>query len=148
MVVKIDISGGHNVVSKGNVIQSELRAVCEHAEVFLSSKVLKGLLYDTTKGFIFFNSANSDDYLHIVKYLERKGYERTQVMEANLYDDCEDIESEAVWYSTEAYQVCKDKGLSIEKYNRCFEFYITEEKDSDSKLVVDIGTNIWDTFGK
>ncbi|MFV1457206.1 hypothetical protein [Bacillus mycoides] len=135
------------MLSKGNMIQSELRSVCKHAEVFLSSKVMKGLLYDTTKGFIFFNSANGDDYLHIVDYLERKGYARTQVMEAEYYEGCEDIESEAVWFSTEAYQVCKDKGLSIEKYNRCFEFYINEEKGYETKLVVDLGTNTWDTFG-
>ncbi|WP_460271649.1 hypothetical protein [Bacillus sp. NEAU-Y102] len=134
------------MVSKGNVIQSELRAVCKHAEVFLSPNVIKGVLSDTTKGFIFFNSANSDDYLHIVNYLERKGYARTQVMEANPYDGCEDVEAEAVWYSTEAYQVCKDKGLSIEKYNRCFEFYITEEKGTDYELVVDTGTNTWDVL--
>lgn len=135
------------MLSKGNVIQSELRSICKNAEVFLSSKVMKGLLWDTTKGFIFFNSANSDDYLNIVNYLESRGYDRTQVMESNNTDDYADDDSETVWFSTEAYQVCKDKGLSTKKYNRCFEFYIREEKSSESKLIVDTGTHTWDTFG-
>ncbi|PGT90108.1 hypothetical protein COD17_10180 [Bacillus thuringiensis] len=105
-------------------IKSDLEGLCEDIKV-VKLPTFKGILWDRVKGCVFF-CADSDDYTHIVGYLERKGYGRTQVMEA----DCEDVdEKSAVFpYCTDVRALCRRDEIDTKKYNRCFIFHATVVK--------------------
>lgn len=101
-------------------IQLDLHGVCRDV-VVTSLPTVKGILWDVVKGCVFFRSG-SNDYNRVSDYLEKQGYERTQVMDARVKEvDQNTLEYP---YSKEVLQVCRQKDINTDWYNNCFVFRV------------------------